>query len=219
MKIVDPDDQTTLLLNKFQEPFGVCTAKAAFRHLITGRVVGVDASDVHYSWDGYATDLPREERMKLRPSYINWQSGNVQIFEDQPALRSAPDFDGKEKAWFIPTIARCNHQFGYRVRGNRDISLRKCYEIYRKVCQYCMKPIPFSEATKDHLYPKSRGGSNHEFNIVLACRRCNNNKDSQFPVLNVNGEEVKPRKALPSGMFLPPDNLLRTEWKKYLFLE
>lgn len=214
MKVVDPDDRTTLLLNKYLEPFGICTAKAAFRHLITGRVQGIDAVDAMYSWDGSHPDFVKDEDNPIAPppSSTNWMSVNIELFPDQPALRSS------DKTWAVPTVVRCNKHFGYRSRGGRDISLRQCYEIYKKTCQYCMKTIPFSEATKDHLYPKSRGGSNHEFNIVLACRKCNNDKDSQFPVLNVEGKEVKPRKALPSGMFLPDEKLIRPEWKKYLFL-
>lgn len=220
MKIVDPDDRTTLLLNKYLEAFGVCTAKAAFRHLITGRVVGIDAVDAMHSWDGTPADTAKADLGHVPLSTINWKSANIEVFDDQPVLRSAPDIlTGNETTWFIPTIVRCNRHFGYRARGNRDISLRKLYEIEKKTCQYCLKQIPFSEATKDHQYPKSRGGSNHEFNLVLACRRCNNNKDSTFPYYNVNGEEVKIRKRLPSGMFLPDEKDLRNEWKKYLFLE
>jgi hypothetical protein len=38
-------------------------------------------------------------------------------------------------------------------------------------CTYCGDRIgPFE---KDHVYPKWRGGSDHETNLVLACRRCN----------------------------------------------
>ena len=38
-------------------------------------------------------------------------------------------------------------------------------------CTYCGDQIgPFE---KDHVYPKWRGGSDDESNIVLACRRCN----------------------------------------------
>lgn len=221
MNIVNPQDRTTLLLNVFHEPFGVCTARAAFRHLMTGRVMGIDATDVMYSWDGSNPDEVDKARKdptfrKSPASTVNWSSRNIQVYEDQPVLRSTPDF-GVERTWYVPTVVRCNKHFGYRAKGNRDIPLRKVYDIYKKTCQYCFEKIPYTEATKDHVYPKSRGGSNHDFNIVLACRRCNNDKDSHYPYFNKDGKEVKPLKTLPSGMFLP--GIVRPEWKKYLFLE
>ena len=38
-------------------------------------------------------------------------------------------------------------------------------------CTYCNDRIgPFE---KDHVYPKWRGGTDDESNIVMACRRCN----------------------------------------------
>lgn len=213
MKIAKPDDRTTLLLNKYHEPFGVCTAKAAFRHLITGRVIGIDAADNLHSWDGKYFDHP-----ELEPSFISWKNKNVELFEDQPALRSAP-VDEVETFWYIPTIVRCNRVFGYRAKAGKDISLRKIYNLYKGVCQYCLKDISFSVATKDHIYPKKLHGSNHDFNLVLACKACNNEKDDQYPYLNNEGNEVKPKKSLPSGMFLPDEKLIRPEWKRYLFLE
>ena len=40
-----------------------------------------------------------------------------------------------------------------------------------KSCTYCGDEIgPFE---RDHVYPKWRGGSDKESNLVLACRRCN----------------------------------------------
>lgn len=35
--------------------------------------------------------------------------------------------------------------------------------------------------TKDHVFPKSRGGLDDWFNLVTACSRCNNQKDNKTP--------------------------------------
>ena len=211
MNIVRPDDKTTLLLSKYLEPINICTAKAAFKHLVAGRVVGIDAADNIYSWDGKFHDMPKlDEGEVAQQSSINWQSVNIELFPDHPALRAA------SKTYAVPTIIRCNRRFGYRSKNGKDISLRRCYEIYNKTCQYCFETIPYSEATKEHHYPRCRGGTDNEFNIVLACRKCNNTKDDKFPYFDKNGDEVKPRRPLPSGVFLPNDNLIRPEWKKYL---
>jgi 5-methylcytosine-specific restriction endonuclease McrA len=43
-------------------------------------------------------------------------------------------------------------------------------------CYYCEKSLTFKTATVDHLTPKSKGGDNDEFNLVLACKKCNGEK-------------------------------------------
>jgi 5-methylcytosine-specific restriction endonuclease McrA len=87
--------------------------------------------------------------------------------------------------------------------------------VYKGTCQYCYEKIPYSQATKDHAIPKSKGGTNDDFNLVLACRECNNRKDSIYPFYDVNGKEVKPKK-LQSFAFVPDVNNVREEWKPYL---
>ena len=47
-------------------------------------------------------------------------------------------------------------------------------------CQYCQKPIILSEATVDHVLPKSRGGKNTWENVTLACAKCNQKKGSRL---------------------------------------
>lgn len=49
------------------------------------------------------------------------------------------------------------------------------------VCPYCLETFPLKKATKDHLFPKSRGGSSEPSNIVLACKHCNNEKGALTP--------------------------------------
>lgn len=43
-------------------------------------------------------------------------------------------------------------------------------------CYWCHAPLTLSECTKDHLTPRTRGGSDLIDNIVPACWRCNQSK-------------------------------------------
>lgn len=45
-------------------------------------------------------------------------------------------------------------------------------------CPYCLKTFPLTEGTRDHVIPKSRGGSSDPKNIVLSCAECNQKKGS-----------------------------------------
>lgn len=47
-------------------------------------------------------------------------------------------------------------------------------------CHYCSKE--FERLTRDHVVPRSRGGADMDWNIVLACHACNNLKASEWPV-------------------------------------
>jgi 5-methylcytosine-specific restriction endonuclease McrA len=40
-------------------------------------------------------------------------------------------------------------------------------------CCYCNKQIRLKQMTREHLIPKSYGGSNLIFNICLVCKNCN----------------------------------------------
>ena len=49
------------------------------------------------------------------------------------------------------------------------------------LCAYCGQKIPAGELTMDHIIPLSRGGVTEKFNIVLACKECNNKKKYLLP--------------------------------------
>jgi len=214
MSLVEPETRTTLLINKLYQAFSFCSAKAAIRHLVIGRVKGIDADGNIASWDN--EDIDTYPPVK---SSISWSDNTVALYNDQPYLRSAPNrITGEESKRYIPTIVICGYHFGFHHRKSDNISLKTLYSIYKGTCQYCLNPVTFSNATKDHVYPKSKGGTNHDFNLVLACRKCNSSKDNIFPYYNVNGQEVKPRKMLPAGMFIPEKNNIREEWKPFLYM-
>ena len=59
------------------------------------------------------------------------------------------------------------------------------YERYKFTCQYCgldasknFETWWHANLNIDHIQPKSRGGTNDETNLVVACRACNLYKGS-----------------------------------------
>lgn len=48
-------------------------------------------------------------------------------------------------------------------------------------CQYCNVRVSGSEATYDHVLPKSRGGTSCWTNIVICCVPCNQKKGGHTP--------------------------------------
>lgn len=53
-------------------------------------------------------------------------------------------------------------------------------------CRYCGRKLPASYLHIDHVVPVALGGSNHEKNLVTACRDCNLSKGAA----NVRGRSV-----------------------------
>jgi len=69
---------------------------------------------------------------------------------------------------------------------NRSKSIKKLFNDQCGKCYYCKKQMTLDlgyqeTAEKDHIIPKSLGGSSKKFNIVAACHRCNRHKGNKYP--------------------------------------
>ncbi len=59
----------------------------------------------------------------------------------------------------------------------RRLYLGQLYRDQKGICYYCQRWIKRAAATIDHLTPLSRGGPDQPFNMCMACRKCNEEKD------------------------------------------
>lgn len=55
------------------------------------------------------------------------------------------------------------------------------YASFNGACAYCGEKIDYDASTIDHVNPKSQGGETIWENTVLACKRCNTQKDNRTP--------------------------------------
>lgn len=69
------------------------------------------------------------------------------------------------------------------------------------VCQYCSVKVSMSNATIDHVIPKSRGGGHTWENLVIACSKCNGKKGSRL--LEECSMKLNTKPAAPNGYFVP----------------
>lgn len=61
------------------------------------------------------------------------------------------------------------------------ISIRfKIFERDNFTCQYCGQKPPQVILHLDHIYPKSKGGSNDEMNLITSCQDCNLGKKDKI---------------------------------------
>jgi len=199
MKAVRPSEKVCLLLDETFMPFRVITARSAFYHLFKRHGNGITVEKQFFTWDDILNKT-------------------VLISDAQPVMRSASD------VWVIPTVFKLNNHFFTKLRklkAKKKISLRDLYDHYHGICQYCGNKKRYGQFSRDHVYPKSKGGSDEGFNLILSCIRCNGEKGDQFPYRNHKGEIVKPKGFYNVGtqesFFLTREP--REEWKTFLFLD
>jgi len=195
---VSPSVKTTLVLDSSFTPCGFFSARSAIRNLIVGGVKAYDINGNIHDWK-------------------SWIAAEEHVSGDNPSLRSV------DSDWAIPVVVIIPGYFNKgkvghnRQRNRRTITLRQLYSVYSGICQYCLKEISFAVATRDHVLPRSKGGSNQDDNIVLSCKKCNSRKGAHHPYHNTRGCEVKPR-ILNDMEFsaLSEKVIVRPEWDMWL---
>lgn len=187
MKIVTPNFKTTLLLNSAWQPINTITARAAFMHLLKGRVSCLDKnSSIFHTLD-------------------TWNA-LAEFRDDQPYMRSA------HQDWPIPTIVVVTNKF-FKKPKKKKLTLLDLARIYDFKCQYCLEKFSTKDLTIDHIHPKSKGGTDDHENRTLACVKCNSRKSNHFPWQNINGEEVT-APPIPALMLNAP--VIREEWNHFI---
>lgn len=146
---------------------------------------------------------------------LQWDDWNhsLNMHDDQPYMSSA------HHDWYIPTILLIpSYSKMPQFKKSTQPTRRQLYVLYDAVCQYCLQKIPFDQATKDHAYPKCKGGSNDDFNLVLACKQCNRDKGHKYPFMNVLGKEVRARTLVDLNFRLQRLGIdCRDEWEHFMF--
>ena len=117
------------------------------------------------------------EQVPWQRAMTLWMSGRVEVIEAYGDRQvHSPSF-----AYDMPSIVRY-------VRGRRlyrqmrvKFSKQSVHARDKGRCQYCSIDLRLSEATFDHVLPRSRGGKTSWENVVIACRKCNQKKGNKTP--------------------------------------
>jgi hypothetical protein len=201
MKVVQPMEVTTLLLDPAYLPFGTATARGAFYALLGNKGSALDADGNPYKWEQYI-------------------SKNMSVLADQPFMRSGFNASYADNIWIIPTIFVVNSKFFFKRKktGNALPPLREVYDFYNGRCCFCHEKIRLADASREHVHSRALGGTNNEDNIALSCKPCNSRAGHAMPKLDVNGNVVEAKmRVKPAHYTLPPNIKARPEWAPYLF--
>jgi hypothetical protein len=157
---------TTLLLDYKHAPVGLLSARDAFTGFFTDRMNGFDKD------------------FRIYKSADEWYEGQPSLHHDHPYI------DSVNQSWTIPTILQSDRKFV--VRKRKRISLKEMCKITNFTCQICHNQFNYKELTREHIIPRSAGGSNDLSNITLTCVKCNNKKASITPYRDTRGKPLKP---------------------------
>lgn len=223
MKIVAPEDRTTLLLNASYMPINVTTARAAFNHVITGRVKPIDRFGMPHGFPeddrGHLiTDITQHYWFLMKDDLNGTVEKDVVTpydekdgiyFANQPCLRSA------QGVWPIPTIALTTTKF-FRSKTSGKITIQRLAKHYKNQCQICMQKFPTSQLTIEHVIPRSKGGANDETNCIPTCQACNSQKADITPYFDNAGVNLEDKIAPLPAFLIANNSDVRPEWSQYI---
>jgi 5-methylcytosine-specific restriction endonuclease McrA len=127
-------------------------------------------------------------------------------------------FRSATRSFAVPSVIRLLEYRRIPFQG-RALSRKNILMRDRNTCQFCLRVLPASELTLDHIVPRSRGGESTWENLVACCHPCNNRKGDRMP------EEagMKLLRRPRSFTLHTSRQLMRTmgksdaAWRKYLF--
>jgi HNH endonuclease len=90
-------------------------------------------------------------------------------------------FDGSRSKLDIHSIIACEGRVVAPLRQVPPLTNQALFRRDRNLCLYCGDEHLDRELTRDHVVPRSRGGSDQWDNCVAACRRCNHRKGDRLP--------------------------------------
>lgn len=162
-------DKTTLALDLAWMPMHFITKRRCFELLIRDKVDALDAT--------YNRIQSHEDWFALPES---------RLFENLPAISSP------SQIYRIPSIVILNDRFVKRhtIAPTKGIGKKELCDLFSNTCQICKNKFRASQLTVEHVYPRSKGGTNDDFNLTLTCVRCNNQKNDAERWLDADGNEL-----------------------------
>jgi hypothetical protein len=144
-------------------------------------------------------------------AFTIWYKGNAQIITEYDEYFRTVNPDIKFKK---PSIIRVDKWIN--MTANRvPLSKENIFKRDNHECVYCGSNDKKS-LTLDHVIPQSKGGLDSWENLVTACKKCNNEKDS-LTIEEWGKEEPKPYRPHFLLMIKKYSGDIPDEWKQYLF--
>ncbi len=150
-------NRKVFVLNRNWQLIGETTVQAAIGQLACGAVTALDIDG-----DDHLVPVRWEDWLKLEPLNDDEVIRTQHLRVRMPTVIIAINFDKVPKRRPKFTLKNIAKRDGFR-------------------CQYTGKLLPRERWSMDHVIPKSRGGVDAPWNVVLADRDFNNKKGAKLP--------------------------------------
>ena len=114
----------------------------------------------------------REQQFVNFGEYLYWSYANLQMLHY--AVK-----EGKRKYDRVCYMIRAKAFKAYK-EGHWNIHDLIEFNVskiqHNNYCWYCGKEMESTLLTKDHVFPRSKGGDNNIDNIIMVCKSCNSSK-------------------------------------------
>ena len=184
----------TLVLNKFWAAIQLKPVRKVLRDAIKGKVLMIDYKD----WNVY--------------SFEEWATLPVEEGDDY--IRAGRDKDGNTHKIRCPGIAL--HKYYAKVpRLEVRMNRKNLHMRDGGKCLYCGVHVKISDASYDHVIPKSRGGPTTWENMVTCCLKCNCKKADKTLAEVGYTLKVKPVKPEYLSLHLRAAGAMKKGWEKF----
>lgn len=114
----------------------------------------------------------KERKYENFGDYLYWSYANLQMLHYAVSA-------GKTKydrlCFMIRSKAYKSYKEGrWNIHDLMDVNVTKIQQ--NNYCWYCGKQMEPLKLTKDHVFPRSKGGDNDMDNIIMVCKTCNSSK-------------------------------------------
>lgn len=150
-------------------------------------------------------------------THISWKRAFVLLCKGSAELLETYEEVVKTPSTYlpIPAVIKLN-DYGDMPKARISYSKRTLLERDDYTCQYCGTQLSFSNATVDHVFPRSKGGKTTFENTVISCLPCNTAKGSKLLDQTKLKLKNKPRKPaiLDYEIYLPQK--ISKQWTNYI---
>ena len=157
-------------------------------------------------------DYRPHQRVSWQTAVAQWAQDLVdilEVYEDVPLRSPSVNMN-------VPAVVRLKAKIDpvNVIRYSKEA----VYNRDQGRCCYCGRFILLSEATRDHVIPRSQGGRTNWTNIVTACVACNQHKRNRTPQQAGMRLRVLPERPrnLPRRYSLYWQDGMPEEWRHYL---
>jgi len=144
----------------------------------------------------YAHAAPRTSRSLLLNEagspvrWLSWQEAALAVMDRNVAwsagetvtvLRGGIQRDGMRSLLTLPAVVALRMPHDVPTRERAPLCNPLLFKRDRGLCLYCGEQFHDKDLTRDHVYPRCRGGVDAWENVVSACRACNQRKGGRSP--------------------------------------